>query len=309
MSDLNFQLRAADGAQIAVYHWPITNPRGVIHVLHGMAEHGGRYARLAGALNQAGWSVVAHDHRGHGLSVGDETERGHYADHDGWQKVLADVGTVQQWVAMQYPGLPRVLAGHSMGSFVALAYALAHAAELDGLVLSSTDLKPHWHYRALRMVLAIEKWRHGARGTSPLIRALSFDSFAKKIAERQTDYDWLSRDPAEVKKYIDDPFCGHDCSMQLWCDMMDGLIAISRKTGLPTLDPELPLFIFAGDNDPMSEFGKGVTLMSSVLRKHRPNHLRIDIHPGGRHELLNDIDRDTVTENLVDWLNSSVQRR
>ncbi len=309
MSDLDFQLKASDGHQIAVYHWPTTNPRGVVHVLHGMAEHGGRYAALADALNQAGWAVVAHDHRGHGLSVANEADRGHYADQQGWEKVTSDVSTVQDWIANQYPGLARVLMGHSMGSFIALAYALQHAANLDALVLSSTDMKPTWFYRVLALIVRIEKWRCGPRGHSGLIRSLSFEAFARKIPQRQTDYDWLSHIPEQVQQYIDDPLCGHDCSTQLWHDMVSALGRISQRDGLATLDPSLPVFIFAGDQDPMSDFGKGVRLMASILRKHRPANLRVDMHPEGRHELLNDSVRDTVISNLVDWLNSDIQRR
>ncbi|MDF1782138.1 MAG: alpha/beta hydrolase [Alcanivoracaceae bacterium] len=309
MTDLAFQLHADDGHAIAVYHWPTPSARGVVHILHGMAEHGGRYARLADALNNAGWSVVAHDHRGHGLSVHDEQDRGHYDDEDGWQKVSGDVSAVQGWISTQYPGMPRVLMGHSMGTFIAMSWALEHAAEIDGLILSSTDLKPRWFYRFMRMILAVEKWRLGARGKSALVQSLTFSSFAKKMPDRDTDFDWLSRDAEEVKKYIADPLCGHECTMQLWCDLIDGLSAVSHNTGLATIDAQLPLYIFYGDNDPMSDFGKGPEYMEKILRKHRPEKLTIKKYVGGRHELLNDVNRDEISQSISDWLNQHITRR
>lgn len=309
MTDLAFQLHAEDGHAIAVYHWPTPNARGVVHMLHGMAEHGGRYARLADTLNNAGWSLVAHDHRGHGLSVQDEQDRGHYHDEDGWQKVADDVSVVQGWISTQYPGMPRVLMGHSMGSFIAMSWALHHAAEIDGLILSSTDLKPRWFYRLIRLVLAVEKWRVGPRGKSALIKFLTFSSFAKKIQDRKTDFDWLSRDAEEVQKYIADPMCGHDCTTQLWCDLIDGLSAVSHRAGLATIDAQLPLCIFYGDNDPMSDFGKGPEFIEKILRKHRPEKLTIKKYAGGRHELLNDENRKEVSQFISDWLNRHITRR
>lgn len=307
MSDLSFQLKADDGHLVAVYHWPTINPRGVVHILHGMAEHGARYARLAEALNSAGWVLVAHDHRGHGLSVGKHELRGHFADQQGWQKVLGDVSLVQDWIAAQHPGLPRVLAGHSMGSFVALAWALENTASLDGLVLSSTDMKPAWLYRVFRWLLSLENWRHGPHGTSALIRALSFDTFAKKIKPRKTDYDWLSRDASEVERYIHDPFCGHDCTVQLWSDMINALADI-RARGTAALDARLPVYMMAGDNDPMSDFGKGVRAMEALLRAGGIETLQLDMYEGGRHELLNDANRDVVTSRIIDWLQQVTRR-
>lgn len=304
MSDIGFDLKAADGHQIAVWHWPAAAPKGVVHVLHGMAEHGARYARLADLLNQHDWSVVAHDHRGHGRSVIGERLRGHYADRDGWRKVVNDVTEVQTWIAHQYPGLPRVLMGHSMGSFIALSYAIEHGLELDALVLSGTDMKPNLYYRLMRLVLGLEKARLGPRSHSALVHALTFGAFARKIPDRATEFDWLSRDPDEVRKYIDDPYCGHDCSLQLWCDMLDGLIANSGSKGLPRLSPQLPVFVFAGDQDPMSDFGKGVALLVQRLRALGLEHLRVEIYPGARHETLNDINRDQVMKTLTGWLQS-----
>lgn len=306
MTPPSFYLNADDNHRIAVYHWPAPSPIGVLHLLHGMAEHAARYARLADMLNQAGWSLVAHDHRGHGMSVAEEQERGHYADRDGWRKVLADVGKVETWIASEYPALPRVLAGHSMGSFIALAWALEYSASLDGLILSSTDMKPAWQYRMLRRILRFERWRCGAKRSSKLINALSFGAFAKKIPNRKTDFDWLSRDEQEVNQYVSDPLCGHDCTTQLWFDMIDGLATVSQE--LATLDPYLPVFVFAGDADPMSNFAAGVRYLQSRLERHHPGDLRVDIHEGGRHELLNDTIREPVTRELVGWLNGITRR-
>lgn len=309
MSHTRLQLPTSDNHQIAVYHWPAVASKGVVHLLHGMAEHGARYEHLGNRLNEAGWSLVAHDHRGHGLSVSNEVDRGHYADSDGWNKVQADVATVQAWATSQHPKVPNVLVGHSMGSFIALDYAIKNSAALDGLVLSSTDMKPHWFYRMMKPIFSFEKWRVGGRGTSPIIKALTFGKFAKQIPKRTTDFDWLSHDPVEVAKYIDDPLCGHDCTMQLWSDMIDALAQISSKPGISTLDKTLPVFVFCGSADPMNEFGKGARLMEKKLRKYHPEKLRFDHHEQGRHELLNDTQRDSITADLIEWLTQHAPKR
>ncbi|MCH8543210.1 MAG: alpha/beta hydrolase [Alcanivorax sp.] len=301
------KVSSEDGHDIAVRLWPAPGTaRGVVHWLHGMAEHGGRYGALAAALNAAGWHVCVHDHRGHGESVSETCPQGHFADLNGWQKVLADTGQVQHWLRQRYPALPHVLGGHSMGSFIALAWAEQHASDagtpLAGLILCGSDYSPGWFYRIARLPILFERRRQGPRGTSNLIRGMTFDAWARTLKARHTDFDWLSRDSDEVSAYIKDPACGFDCTTQLWSDLMGGLISTHTPANLRRLPDALPVLLIAGDSDPMSRHGKGMNGLRKALQRTGKTSVQLTEFPGARHEILNDYCRADVHNTLNTWL-------
>lgn len=305
-------LACEDGHDIAVRLWQTTEPpRGVVHWLHGMAEHGGRYGALAAALNAAGWHVCVHDHRGHGESVSDTSPLGHFADVNGWLRVLTDTSQVQHWLRQRYPTLPQVLGGHSMGSFIALAWAEQHAATPDtalaGLILCGSDYSPAWFYRLARLPILFERRRRGPRGTSKLIRSMTFDAWAKTLKTRHTDFDWLSRDSDEVSAYIKDPACGFDCTTQLWNDLMGGLISTHASSSMRRLPDALPILLVAGDSDPMSRHGKGMNGLCRALTRTGNTRIQFTGFPGARHEILNDYCRADAHNTLTTWLGSVVE--
>ncbi|MFN3714178.1 MAG: alpha/beta fold hydrolase [Alcanivoracaceae bacterium] len=296
-------LNAHDGHRIALHQWHSTvEPRGLVLWLHGMAEHGARYAPLAAALNASGWHLYAPDHRGHGASVADNELRGHFADQDGWDAVVSDVSLLINQLRKQHPGLPLVLGGHSMGSFIALSVAERLGSQLDGLILCGSDYKSPWLWKLALLPVSLARWKNGPRGTSALIAALTFDAFAKKIPHRRTAFDWLSRDPVEVDKYIADPWCGHDCTTQLWHDLISALASIDAPATLRKMPPSLPVMLVGGDNDPMSGNGKGMPALYKALHKAGLADLTFGLFVDGRHEILNDLCRDEVLEEIKIWL-------
>lgn len=307
-----WMLEADDGHAIATRLWVSEGvsdqPRGVVHWLHGMAEHGARYGALAQALNAAGWHLCVHDHRGHGGSTSPDCPQGHFADRHGWQQVVGDVSRVQAWLREQYPDLPQVLGGHSMGSFIALAWAEQHASQPDaalaGLVLCGSDYSPGWFYHLARLPILLERRRRGPRSTSPLIRNMTFEAWARTLKTRHTDFDWLSRDNEEVQAYIDDPACGFDCTTQLWSDLLGGLSRAHSRTALQQLPTDLPVLLMAGDSDPMSRHGKGMNALHKALQRRGLKGLVFHEYAGGRHEILNDYCREEALTALSIWLNA-----
>ncbi len=296
-------LSANDGHRIALQCWKSdTGDQGAVVWLHGMAEHAARYAPLAKVLNAAGWHLYAPDHRGHGASVSDTEIRGHFADNEGWNLVLSDVSSVLADVRDRHPRKPLILAGHSMGSFIALAYAQHHGRQIDGLILCGSDFKAPWLWRLALLPIKLARWHNGPRGHSKLISALTFDAFAKKIPYRRTAFDWLSRVNAEVDKYISDPWCGHDCSTQLWHDLISALVDVDAATSLKKLPASVPTLLIGGDSDPMSGNGKGMPALYKALHKAGVADLTFGQFVGGRHEILNDLCRDEVTEEISGWL-------
>lgn len=308
MNHSSFWLTANDRSRLYVNQWMPEGPtRALVMLSHGMAEHSGRYARLAQTLCDAGYGVYAPDQRGHGRTA-DEGTLGLYAEHDGWNKVVGDLASLNQHMGQQQPGLPIILLGHSMGSYIAQAYLLHHSASLDGAILSGSNFQPVALYRAARVIARAERLRQGVRGRSALIEFLSFGSFNKAFKPNRTAFDWLSRDPAEVDKYINDPLCGFRCTNQLWIDLLGGLQQISKASNLAQIDPGLPILVMGGECDPVSE-GKRLNSLANALRETGCQHLQLNIYPQARHEVFNETNRDEVTADVLSWLDQALALR
>jgi alpha-beta hydrolase superfamily lysophospholipase len=305
MNHSTFWLTANDRSRLYVNQWLPEGPaKAMIMLSHGMAEHSGRYARLAQALCAAGYGLYAPDQRGHGRTA-DEGTLGLYAEHDGWSKVVGDLASLNQHIALKQPGLPIILLGHSMGSYIAQAYLLHHSASLDGVILSGSNFQPVTLYRAAGVIARIERARQGLRGRSALIDFLSFGSFNKAFKPNRTAFDWLSRDPDEVDKYINDPLCGFRCTNQLWIDLLGGLQQISKASNLAQIDPGLPILVMGGECDPVSE-GKRLKSLAHALREAGCQHLQLNIYPQARHEVFNETNRDEVTADVLTWLDQAL---
>ncbi len=275
--------------------------RGVVHINHGMAEHGERYDQTAEALVAAGFVVAAQDHRGHGRSI-HQGLPGHFADQDGWEWVVSDVDLVVRHLQDQYRGVPVFILGHSMGSFIVMQYLMKYRPTLAGAILSGSNYSPPLKYLAAGLIARLERLRQGGRGKSTLLRQLSFGSFNKGFKPARTELDWLSRNEAAVDAYIADPLCGFDCSNQLWIDLLGGLVQISRPDNLKRIPADLPLYIFGGSDDPVGSFGKGLSTLADKLRKSGHAQVDLKLYPQGRHEMLNETNRDEVVADLLGWL-------
>ncbi|MFJ3482013.1 lysophospholipase [Pseudomonas sp. NPDC090202] len=300
-----FWLDSNDHNRLYVNVWlPLGNPRAVVMLAHGMAEHSGRYARLGAALSEAGFALYAHDQRGHGRTAAHGV-LGHYADHDGWNKVVGDLASLNAAITRRHPDTPVFLLGHSMGSYVAQAYLLHHGASLQGAVLSGSNLQPVSLYRSAAVVARLERWRQGPDGRSALIDFLSFGAFNNRFKPARTRFDWLSRDPQEVDLYINDPLCGFRCTNQFWLDMLGGLQQISKLSNLAQIDKSLPMLIIGGECDPVSE-GKRLKDLADALSGTDHQAVELKIYPQARHEVFNETNRDEVTGDLLGWLDRAL---
>ena len=303
MEPRDFRMPAADGTAIFVRSFlPEKAPRAIVQIAHGMAEHGGRYARLAEALCAHGYGAYASDHRGHGQTARGREELGHFADEDGWNKVVSDQVALLAELASRHPGVPAFLLGHSMGSYVARSTALRVGDQLAGLILSATSHDRPIVVQAARLLAAAERARLGKRGKSKLLRKLTFEAFNKRIDDPRTTCDWLSRDPFEVDKYLADPLCGFDCSAQLYWDMFGGMAEIFSPAQLKKLPQRLPVYVLAGEKDALNNDLAGIKKLHAALELAGLEQVTVRIYPGARHELLNETNRDEVTRELIAWL-------
>lgn len=294
-----------DNHVVAIHHWPCesTTARGTLIWLHGMSEHGSRYQNLARTLNAAGWHLYCPDHRGHGDSINEDSPAGHIGDQHGWQHLVNDAASVIHLAKEQHPQLPLVLGGHSMGSFIALGTAEQHGDALSGLVMCASDYHPGAYYRLMSLPILFERMRRGKRNPSPLIHKLTFGTWATQVPDPTTDFDWLSSNAEEVKRYIDDPLCGFDCSTETWVQLVTAMRRIQSISGLSELPENLPVLLLGGEQDPMSDNGKGMMALEKVLHA-MEQPLTTHFWPEGRHEILNDHCRDEVHQAITEWLGS-----
>jgi alpha-beta hydrolase superfamily lysophospholipase len=300
-----FWLTASDAAPLYVNHWfGEQPPKAVVMLAHGMAEHSGRYARLGEALVQAGFELYAHDQRGHGQTA-QRGVLGHFADSNGWQMVVNDLANLNHHIRQQHPEVPIFLFAHSMGSYIGQAYLMRHSSSLQGAILSGSNYQPASLYRMAELIARFERWRQGATGRSKLIDFLSFSSFNKAFKPCRTGFDWLSRDPAEVDKYVQDPLCGFLCTNQYWIDLMGGLQQITPVENLTQIDPQLPILVIGGERDPVSD-GKRQADLANALRQAGIENVQLQLYPDARHELLNESNRSEVTTYLIGWLNQAL---
>jgi alpha-beta hydrolase superfamily lysophospholipase len=307
MQASTFTMAGSDGAELFVYRWLPDGPcRAIVQVAHGLAEHAGRYARLAEALTGAGYGVYANDHRGHGQTCRTKDELGSFGRRNGWSLCLDDLWKVHRRIASEHPGAPIVLLGHSMGSVMAQQFIGDHGDALAGAILSGPSGSPTAMAAIGRRILKLERLRVGPDGRSKLAAALTFSAFNKQFNPARTDFDWLSRDPAEVDKYVADPLCGFSATVQLWIDLLDGWAAASTPAHRARIPKNLPIYVIAGGRDPVSGNTKQIVPMLEAWRAAGLKNVQHRFYPEARHEVSNETNRDEVTANLIEWLNEVV---
>jgi alpha-beta hydrolase superfamily lysophospholipase len=290
MAESTFTVPGRGDVALFVRHWSASGAsRAVVQISHGLGEHSARYARLAAALGAAGFDVYAHDHRGHGRSVDSPDEFGHFGP-DGWNALVADLVAVGHAIDAATGGEPRVLLGHSMGSFALQQYLLDHSDEIAAAVLTGTS--------------AIDAIFGSLDPDTSLDRMPGNEAF-----EGRTDFDWLSRDAAEVNRYIADPACGFSADADALGDMAAAAIRPVDADALRGIRPDLPILLMSGSADPLSG---AMALVELVAQRYRDGGVR-DVtvigYQDARHEVFNETNRDEVTSDLISWLDRHTKAR
>ncbi|HJK89698.1 MAG TPA: alpha/beta hydrolase [Polyangiaceae bacterium LLY-WYZ-15_(1-7)] len=300
MEELRFE--TPDGVRLAGYRWdPEGDPVAVLQITHGISEHARRYAPVAERFAAEGWVVYAHDHRGHGGSIPEGGVPGHMADSDGWERATEDLHRIHREIRLRHPGLPVVLLAHSGGSFMAQRLLAQYPDDFDLVALSGSNGKPPPIAAAGRLVTRLERWRRGKDASSPLIQKLSFGGFNDGF-EGRTEFDWLSSDPAAVDAYVDDPLCGFPLSTQTWTDMLDALPELTKPRQLARIPKDKPIYVFGGDRDPVGDQGAGLRRLVDAYKRAGLQDVTLKLYPGGRHEMLNESNKDEVIGDLAKWI-------
>lgn len=301
MSEIASHFTASDGKSLFAYQWmPNETPKCILLIIHGMAEHAERYRRLAEFLNEHYIGVVAYDQRGHGRTVSEDEVLGHI-EKNGWRKLTSDVVTATEELSKQFSNIPLVILGHSMGSLVLLNTMEKHKLPVAGWVLSALPLYEGILSEAGRLFSSLQSTIAGNISVAKLQTRSSFDKWNKRFKPNRTAVDWLSRDDAEVDKYVNDPACGFPCTSGFWVELLKGHKNCFLQSRLDALPADLPLYMFAGEEDPVVGYSKGFKKHESALGS-RIQDFRVKQYAGGRHESLNETNREKVQQDLLEWL-------
>ncbi len=303
-----FTHNAKSGAALQVYHEAAKDqPRGIVCINHGLAEHAARYARFAKVLSEKGYHVYAHDHRGHGHTKAPGVSLGTFAKQDGWQKVLDDTLEIRGVAQANHPGLPLVVFGHSLGGLIAMNTALRDPNGIAALAVWNANFSAGILGRIGQFVLGVERMLLGSDVPSVVLPKLTFQDWAKKETDGRSSSDWLSHDHAEVDAYVGDPLCGWDASVGMWQDVFKMVFHGANDANFKNLPKALPINLRGGGHDPATEFGKATKELSSRLAKMGFSNVTMEIGPDNRHECLNDTNRDEVTDKFVRWLDENLR--
>ncbi len=288
---------SADGVhQIHAVLWrPEGQVRGVVQLVHGICEYILRYEPFARFLTDHGFAVTGNDHLGHGQSVSDPSEYGYFTQ---WDPLVRDVAALRETVGARFPGAPYFMLGHSMGSFVARTYLIDYPGTLTGCILSGTT-----HYSPPEVVIGKLITRIGdPREVNRVFSAVSTGAYSRSFRQARTSADWISRDPEVVNAYLADPLCSFTTKGGMNRAMMTGLGRVGSRRELSKMDPATPIFFFAGDHDPVGGRGRDVKKVKALFDEAGCRDVSIKLYPGGRHEMLNETNRQEVYGDVLAWL-------
>ena len=298
----DFWYPSCGAGQIHGCRWePEGAPKAVVQILHGIADFAARYDEFAEYLTKQGYLVVAEDHMGHGESVNGEGIQGYF--HGGWEAAVEDSCHLMRSVMEEFPGVPFILFGHSMGSFMARTIlckypdAGIHAAIICGTCWMPAAMLP----MVIKMCEAVCK-RDGEKNPSEKLQGMVFGAYNKKVENPRTPFDWISRDKEKVDFYVAHPMCGFTATAGLLRDMMKGMYYIHRKENLRNMNKEIPVFFVAGGDDPVGGYGDGVRKAAEKFREFGVKDVSERIYPLCRHEILNEINRQEIFEDIGEWI-------
>lgn len=276
---------------------PPVQPKAVLQIAHGMAEYSDRYAGFAGFMAGHGCVVCANDHAGHGTHA---KVKGYFAEKDGWECLLKDMKSLMDLASARYEGLPCFLLGHSMGSFLARSYVTRYEG-LRGVILSGTaGANPL--LRAGLLIAALQKRFKGAESKGKLLSMLTLGSYNKRISNPVNKVAWTSSADEVSIAYKADPLCGFCFTAGGFYDMYTGVREVSGPAWARNVPEKLSIYMFSGGEDPVGAYGRGPAQVLAWLKDSGHEDLSMKIYQGGRHEMLNEVNKYEVYEDVLAWL-------
>ncbi|MBD7983609.1 lysophospholipase [Sporosarcina sp. Sa2YVA2] len=297
------ELKMSDGFHIhTISSAPLVKPKAHIHLLHGMAEHIGRYREFIDFLVKEGFSVSGHDHRGHGETAKLNGKLGHFGDNTGFDRIVEDAQEVIHFYKEKFGATKFIVIGHSMGSFIARRYAQMFGNELDALVCIGTAGDPGVTGTGGTVVAQLRGRLTQFDEPDQIINALVFGGFNKSVVNAKTPFDWLATDEKTVEKYMVDPFCGFIPTTDFFIDLFEGLKNIHDTKNMQHIPKELPVLFLSGIKDPVGNKGKGVWQVANQFVNEGISNVTVMLYEDKRHEMLQETNRKDVFEFIKDWI-------
>lgn len=282
-------------------------PKAVLQLVHGISEHIGRYDHFARFMTEQGFFVAAEDHLGHGHTAASAEDLGFTADQGGWVKMTDNVHALHDRIQAQYPDLPYIILGHSMGSFLTRSYLIRYPGTIDACALLGTGQQPPALLAAGLAACTLERKRLGARGRSNLLQSLCFGAYNKQFKPNRTPSDWVCSVPAVVDAYVADPFCQAIPTVTLMHNMLSGIRFNQQKENLAHMDKRTPILFLSGEQDPVGSNGKGVRQAYQSFLDAGCADVALKLYPNGRHEMLNESNREEVYQELLQWMKGKIR--
>ena len=299
-----FIFSAPDDQQIFCHHWPAQSPKAVVLIVHGGSEHGGRYETLAKALNQCGYSVYAEDHRGHGRTGEINGKLGDMGPANAFERVCEDVLALAERAATENPDTALIILGHSLGSLITQRLLLQHSGQFAAAVLSgSPDI---FAVANAADLVHAEVQRLGRGEVSELLEAGIVAGFNAAFPNESEAHAWLSRDARQRQLYEDDHLCGAPLCASAWQDLIAAMMVTIETPVVAAVRKDLPLYILSGEKDPAHGEWRAIQRLEDNYRKAGLEDMTIKKYMGGRHEMFNEINRKEVTEELLEWLDTTL---
>lgn len=297
-------IKATDGKN--TLHTEIYIPEGreavgIVQIAHGMIDYVGRYKLLADYLSERGFILAGADHIGHGDTAACSEDLGYFAERDGYKLVVDDVKRVNEYLKENYPGLPIVLLGHSMGSFVARLYSVKYPDSIDGLIIHGTAGKNPVLPFGILLTKIIKAFR-GQRHRSAFVRSLAEGGYNKSFDKSEGEGAWLTRDGAMVADRPSNPKTNFTFTVSGYIDLFRMLGECSTKAWFSAFPKQLPTLVISGEDDPVGDFGKGVRFVHKGLADAGVTDLELKLYEGARHELFNEINREEVFADVFAWV-------
>lgn len=302
MQPEHFSFDGSGGLEIYGVRYPAVEPKASLGIIHGMAEHGRRYDCFAKRLAGSGYSVYVYDQRGHGkTALKNDLPLGHLGNEGGWGDLVHDLGNLVEIMEKKEKDNPNFLFGHSMGSFVARHYIIEYGRKLDGTILSGTGKLNRPLLDLVDLLAKLETLFAGELAESTLVEKIMFSSHNSEFEPARTDFDWLSRDEEAVDGYVKDELAGFSCKTGFYTEFISGLRSIAAREKPDGLPSDFRLLFIAGEEDPVGGEGE-VRKLVERFRASDKLSVGLKIYEEARHELIHEVNRDEVIEDIVDWL-------
>lgn len=278
----------------------------ILQIIHGMAEYIERYDEFAENMAQKGILVVGEDHLGHGKSVGENGTYGYFCERDAATVVVRDSHRLKKMIQEQYPGVPYIILGHSMGSFILRNYLCRYGTGIQAAVIVGTGMQPKAVLAAGKAVAAVQKLFKDSKYPSSLLNAIAFGGYNKRIKGNRTVMDWLTKDEKIVDAYIQDPLCGFTFTVNGFQTIFELVSRLYKSENLEKIPKELPVLFMSGADDPVGDYGKGVNKACRSLADAGMKRVQMKLYSDDRHEILNETDRAKIYEDIYVWILSVI---